>query len=137
MTGSRRWPTSKRVAPRPRRRWAATSGSRSTAAGKLDARARVDRLLDDGTFREFGTLVGGEIPSDGIVTGSGRVDGRAVMVGAEDFTTLAGTIAGGSNAKRYRLAELALQSKVPLIMLLEGAATARLLAGTAGRRPTC
>ena len=31
------------------------------AAGKLDARARVDALLDPGTFREVGTLVGGEI----------------------------------------------------------------------------
>src|SRR5688500_5078806 len=90
-------------------------------AGKLDARARVDRLLDPGTFRELGTLVGGEVPADGIVAGSGRIDGRPVMVGAEDFTTLAGTIGTGSNAKRYRLAELALRTKVPLVMLLEGA----------------
>ena len=43
------------------------------------------------------------------------------MVGAEDFTTLAGTIGPGGNAKRYRLAELALRQKIPLIMLLEGA----------------
>ena len=62
-----------------------------------------------------------EIAADGIVAGSGNVNGRAVMVGAEDFTTLAGTIGPGSNAKRYRLAELALRSKVPLVMLLEGA----------------
>ena len=43
------------------------------------------------------------------------------MVGAEDFTTLAGSIGPGGNAKRYRLAELALRDKVPLVMLLEGA----------------
>jgi acetyl-CoA carboxylase carboxyltransferase component len=91
------------------------------AAGKLDARARVDHLLDAGSFRELGTLVGGEVPSDGLVAGSGSIDGSPVMVGAEDFTTLAGTIAHGSNAKRYRLAELALRAKVPLVMLLEGA----------------
>ncbi len=91
------------------------------AKGKLDARTRVDRLVDPGSFRELGTLVGGEIAADGIVAGSGNVNGRAVMVGAEDFTTLAGTIGPGSNAKRYRLAELALRSKVPLVMLLEGA----------------
>src|SRR5205085_11667984 len=48
-------------------------------------------------------------------------DGRRVMVGGEDVTVLAGTIAGGNNAKRYRIAELALQRHVPLIMLLEGA----------------
>ena len=90
-------------------------------SGKLDARSRVDHLLDPGTFRELGTLVGGDVPADGIVAGSGRIDGRPVMVGAEDFTTLAGTIGTGSNSKRYRLAELALRTKVPLVMLLEGA----------------
>jgi methylmalonyl-CoA decarboxylase subunit alpha len=70
--------------------------------GKLDARARVKRLLDPGTFRELGTLVGGEVAADGIVAGSGCVNGSPVMVGAEDFTTLAGTIAPGSNSKRPR-----------------------------------
>ncbi|WP_167097702.1 acyl-CoA carboxylase subunit beta [Mycobacterium sp. DL592] len=91
------------------------------AKGKLDARARIDHLLDPGTFQEFGTLVGGEIAADGIVAGAGRVGGTPVMIGAEDFTTLAGTIGPGGNAKRYRLAELALRNKVPLVMLLEGA----------------
>lgn len=95
--------------------------ARHRGAGKLDARARVDTLLDPGSFREVGTLVGGDVPADGIVAGSGLVEGRPVMVGAEDFTTLAGTIGGGSNAKRYRLAELALAQRMPLIMLLEGA----------------
>jgi methylmalonyl-CoA decarboxylase subunit alpha len=71
--------------------------------GKLDARARIDHLLDPGTFQEFGTLVGGEIAADGIVTGAGRIDGTPVMVGAEDFTTLAGSIGPGGNAKRFRL----------------------------------
>ncbi|MGW4365818.1 acyl-CoA carboxylase subunit beta [Nocardia takedensis] len=89
--------------------------------GKLDARARIAHLLDPGTFREFGTLVGGEVAADALVAGSGMINGVPVMVGAEDFTTLAGTIAPGSNAKRYRLAELAVRDKVPLIMLLEGA----------------
>jgi acetyl-CoA carboxylase carboxyltransferase component len=89
--------------------------------GKLDARARVERLLDPGTFREIGTLVGGEIAADAIVTGSGRINGVPVMVGAEDFTTMAGTIAPGSNSKRYRIAELAVRDKIPLVMMLEGA----------------
>jgi len=89
--------------------------------GKLDARARVEHLLDTGTFREFGTLVGGEIAADAIVTGSGRINGVPVLLGAEDFTTVAGTIAPGSNSKRYRIAELALRDRIPLVMLLEGA----------------
>ncbi|MBV8964695.1 MAG: acetyl-CoA carboxylase carboxyltransferase subunit [Mycobacteriaceae bacterium] len=108
--------------------------ARHREKGKLDARARVERLLDTATFCEFGTLVGGEAAADGIVAGSGEINGRAVMVGAEDFTTLAGTIAPGSNSKRYRLAELALRNKIPLIMLLEGAGFRP--GGHYGRTPT-
>jgi methylmalonyl-CoA decarboxylase subunit alpha len=89
--------------------------------GKLDARTRLEHLLDKGSFREFGTLVGGDIAADGIVAGSGLINGSPVMVGAEDFTTLAGSIGPGGNAKRYRLAELALRDRIPLVMLLEGA----------------
>src|SRR3984893_12258158 len=94
--------------------------ARHHALGKLDARSRVEALLDPGSFAELGTL-GGEVPSDGIIAGAGRIDGRPGMVGAEDFTTVAGTIGSGSNAKRYRTAELALRDRIPLIMLLEGA----------------
>jgi acetyl-CoA carboxylase carboxyltransferase component len=53
--------------------------------------------------------------------GSGRVDGRPVMVAAEDFTVLAGTISSAANAKRYRVADLALGDRVPLVMMLDGA----------------
>ena len=96
--------------------------ARHRGAGKLDVRARVETLLDAGSFREIGTLAGDpDVPADAIVAGSGRIDGRPVMVGAEDFTVLAGTIGGASNAKRYRIAELALRDRVPLVMLLEGA----------------
>ena len=94
---------------------------RHNSPGRLDARGRVAALVDPGSFREFGTLVGGDVPADAIVAGVGLIAGRPVFVGAEDFTTLAGTIAGGSNAKRHRLAELALQERAPLVMLLEGA----------------
>jgi acetyl-CoA carboxylase carboxyltransferase component len=91
-------------------------------AGKLDARARIDHLLDAGSFLELGTLVGGEeAPADAIVMGSGRIDGRPVMVAAEDFTVKAGTISSAANAKRYRVAEVAVTDRVPCIMVLEGA----------------
>jgi acetyl-CoA carboxylase carboxyltransferase component len=92
------------------------------AAGKLDARARIDHLLDAGSFAEIGTLVGGpETPADSVVIGSGFIEGRPVMVAAEDFTVLAGTISSAANAKRYRVAEIALTDRVPLVMMLEGA----------------
>jgi methylmalonyl-CoA decarboxylase subunit alpha len=96
--------------------------------GRLDARARVDRLLDPGSFVELGTLVGSvhrgvvpPVPADGLVAGHGLIDGRPVLVGAEDFTVMGGSIGLGTTAKRRRLAELAGQERVPLVMLLEGA----------------
>jgi acetyl-CoA carboxylase carboxyltransferase component len=96
--------------------------AKQRAGGKLDARARIDHLLDDGSFLELGTLAGGaEAPADALIAGSGRIDGRPVMVAAEDFTVKAGTISGPSNSKRYRIAELAVTDRVPLVMLLEGA----------------
>jgi acetyl-CoA carboxylase carboxyltransferase component len=103
--------------------------------GKLDARARIERLLDPGTFREFGTLVGGEIAADALIVGSGEINGSPVMLGAEDFTTVAGSIGPGGNSKRYRIAELALRDKIPLVMLLEGAGF-RPGGGHYGRTPT-
>ena len=108
--------------------------AKRAAKGLLDARARVEHLLDPGSFREIGTLVGDEIPADGIITGSGLIDGRPVMVGAEDFTTLAGSIGSGSTSKRYRIAEIALAERIPLIMLLEGAGHRG--GGGGGRTPT-
>ena len=58
------------------------------AKGKLDARQRLDRLFDDGTFTELGALVGGldDLPGDGLVAGMGLVEGRPTLAAAEDFT---------------------------------------------------
>ena len=90
--------------------------------GKLDARARIDPLLDAGSFRELGTLAGdADTPADAVVIGAGQVEGRPVIVAAEDFTVKAGTIGRASNSKRHRVAELALQDRVPLVMMLDGA----------------
>src|SRR5689334_9676522 len=86
-------------------------------AGKLDVRARIEHLVDAGSFQELGTLVGGrDAPADALVMGSGKIDGRPVMVAAEDFTVMAGTISSAANAKRYRVAEIAAADRVPLIM---------------------
>lgn len=125
MTNAQTWNDTLTDLDRRRVRVQAMGGPERVAKhrgkGKLDARARIEHLLDPGTFQEFGTLVGGEVAADAIVTGSGLIHGMPVMVGAEDFTTLAGSIAPGSNSKRYRLAELAVRNRVPLVMLLEGA----------------
>jgi len=68
--------------------------------GKMDARQRIGMLLDDGSFQEQSkfakhscTLFGmdkKDAPADGVVTGSGSIDGRLVHVASQDFTTLGG-----------------------------------------------
>jgi methylmalonyl-CoA decarboxylase subunit alpha len=139
MTKSADWHETLDDLERRRQRTRALGGAERVAKhrgkGKLDARARIDHLLDPGTFREIGTLVGGEIAADGIVIGSGSINGSPVMLGAEDFTTMAGSIGPGGNSKRYRIAELALRDKIPLVMLLEGAGF-RPTGGHYGRSPT-
>jgi acetyl-CoA carboxylase carboxyltransferase component len=102
--------------------------ARQHERGRLDARARVDAFLDPGSFRELGVQAGSVgrgmtpvAPADGLIAGHGTVAGRPVLVGAEDFTVMGGSIGIGTHAKRHRLAQLAEQERVPLVMLLEGA----------------
>ena len=104
--------------------------------GKLDARQRIDALFDPGTFQEIGLLVGtvNGIPAEGFVCGVGKVDGRTVLAGVEDFSVLGGSIGTGGSSKRYRIAELAAQEQIPLVMMLEGAGH-RLTEEGGGRAP--
>jgi acetyl-CoA carboxylase carboxyltransferase component len=107
-----------------------------TRRGKLDARARLDLLFDPGTFVELGPLVGGvKAPADALVAGFGKVDGRTVMGAAEDFTVLGGSIGSGSMNKRYRICQLALQERVPLVFMLDGAGHRLTDTGGGGRAP--
>lgn len=105
--------------------------------GKLDARQRLEALFDEGTFIEIGQLVGtiAGVPAEGFVCGSGKVNGQTVMAGAEDFTVLGGSIGAGGTAKRYRIAELAMQEQVPLVMILEGAGHRLTDTESGGRAP--
>ncbi|MBB3046269.1 acetyl-CoA carboxylase carboxyltransferase component [Litorivivens lipolytica] len=97
-------------------------------SGRLNVREIIDELLDQDSFFELGTLVGGvsyhgetPLPSDGIVGGLGRIDGRPVVVACEDFTIKGGSIGHSGNARRVRYARLAAQEKIPYILLLDGA----------------
>ncbi|MCG8632352.1 MAG: hypothetical protein MI863_00910 [Desulfobacterales bacterium] len=98
------------------------------AKGRCDARQRISLLLDQGSFVELGTLVGAiprdglpAVAADGLVAGFGQIFGRPVLVGSEDFTSKGGSIGHGTHAKRMRLASLAAQENIPLVMILEGA----------------
>ncbi len=96
---------------------------RQHAKGALTAIERVLALLDASTFREIGTFAGLAIdaPRDAFIAGHGLVDGRPVLVGAEDATVQGGSIGSAGMSKRARLATLAAQERVPLVMLLDGA----------------
>lgn len=103
---------------------------RQHGLGKLSARERVARLVDDGTFREFGGLVdaargapGDEqivAPADGVVTGTGLVDGRPVVVMSFDFTVFGGSNGTTGGLKVARCCERSLHDGLPLVMLLDG-----------------
>ncbi len=115
--------------------------ARHHARGELDARQRLDRLFDAGTFRELGAFTGGitepgapPAAADGLVAGMGMIDRRPALGAAEDFTTLGGSIGNGASDKRYRMCQLARQERVPLVFMLEGAGH-RLTNAPAGRRP--
>lgn len=99
--------------------------------GKLTVRERIDLLLDRGTFQEYGLLAapaahrpemaGRDAPTDGVVTGFGRIDGRYVGVVAEDFTVLGGSEGLTHLNKKVRMVEIATQEKVPIVWLMDGA----------------
>ena len=111
---------------------------RQRQRGRLNARERLERLFDPGTFFEIGGLVGTvdepPVPGDALVAGSGRINGRPALSGAEDVTVLGGSIGSGASDKRYRLCQLARQERVPLVMMQEGAGH-RVTENAGGRRP--
>jgi methylmalonyl-CoA decarboxylase subunit alpha len=97
--------------------------TRRAATGRLDARQRIEVLCDPGSFVEIGLLAGTgeEAPADAVVAGHATVEGRHVLVGAEDATVLGGSIGRAGAAKRERIARLAGDVGAPLVMLLDGA----------------
>ena len=70
--------------------------------GKYTARERIAKLLDEGSFEEFDMFVQHRCTNfgmekshpdgDGVVTGYGKVDGRAVFVYSQDFTVMGGSL---------------------------------------------
>ena len=103
--------------------------ARQKERGKLDARARVDLLVDSGTFVEIGVLAThlGKLdsdppsPADGVVCGTGFIDGRPICVASYDFTVHGGSIGLVGERKVARLRELALRERIPMVWLIDSA----------------
>ena len=93
-------------------------------AGKLFCRERLRLLLDEGSFVEdgvFANSLAGDLPADGVVTGSGRVEGRPVCVMANDSTVKAGSWGARTVEKILRIQERAGRLRVPLLYLVDSA----------------
>jgi acetyl-CoA carboxylase carboxyltransferase component len=101
------------------------SRQRHTARGKLLARERVERLLDPGTpFLELSPLAafgmyGDDAPGAGIVTGLGRVSGRACVIVANDATVKGGTYYPLTVKKHLRAQEIALENRLACVYLVD------------------
>jgi 3-methylcrotonyl-CoA carboxylase beta subunit len=95
--------------------------------GKLTARERIELLLDKDSFmQEIGLLVAydqydGAAPGAGVVTVVGRVEGREVVVVANDATVKAGSWWPETIKKILRAQEIAMRSRVPIIYLVDSA----------------
>lgn len=103
---------------------------RQRSRGKLTCRERIDLLLDDGSFHEIGSIAGfASYDEDGSIVdftpanhvgGWGRIEGRAAVVCADDFTSRGGHSDGAIGAKSSYLDRLAVEMRTPAIRLLDG-----------------
>jgi len=120
---------------RRRERLAAQMGGpekirRQHDAGRLTVRERIAALLDDGSFGEIGALAGAASYSDdgelksfvaaNFVTGTGRIDGRKVVVGGDDFTIRGGAADAAIAGKQIYAEQLANELRLPIVRLVEG-----------------
>ena len=95
--------------------------------GKFTARERINMLLDEGSFDEIDTFVlhrstnfgidKTKFLGDGVVTGSGTIDGRLVYVFAQDFTVFGGALSEMLASKICKVMKLAMEMGAPVIGL--------------------
>lgn len=92
--------------------------------GKLFARERIARLVDEGSFNEDALLantLASDLPADGVVTGVARVGGRTVAIMANDSTVKAGSWGKRTVEKILRIQETAERLLCPLLYLVDSA----------------
>jgi acetyl-CoA carboxylase carboxyltransferase component len=96
--------------------------------GKLTARERLARLLDDGSFVELDLFrrrqpsddgLNAEPHTDGVVAGSGTIDGRRVFTYAQDFRVFGGSLGQTHAEKIHKVMDMAIAVGAPLIGLAD------------------
>jgi propionyl-CoA carboxylase beta chain len=114
--------------------------------GKLTARERIIALCDHQTFEEWDTFVehrctefgmaGKTIPGDGVVTGYGTVNGRPVMLYAQDFTVFGGSLSEAHAEKICKVMDTAMRIGAPVIGIADSGG-ARIQEGVASLAGYC
>jgi acetyl-CoA carboxylase carboxyltransferase component len=104
--------------------------ARQHARGKLDARERIRRLVDAGSFREIGKIAGrGSYDANGDLTdlsasnfiyGRARIEGRTVVATADDFTVRGGAGDAALYRKFIQAEQMAHELRLPLIRMIDG-----------------
>ncbi|RIJ14336.1 propionyl-CoA carboxylase [Henriciella mobilis] len=99
--------------------------------GRLTIRERIAALIDDDSFEEIGKAAGAsergengeflDFTPANFVLGFAKIDGRRIIVGGEDFTLKGGSPSPAGLRKSVYAEDLALQYKMPLVRLHEGA----------------
>ena len=99
--------------------------------GKLTARERIEKFLDESSFVEIGTFVTHRstafnmaeknAPADGVVTGYGTVEGRLVYVYSQDSTVLGGSVGEMHAQKIISLYDQAMKMGAPIVAFLDSA----------------
>ncbi len=103
---------------------------RQKAQGKLNVRERIAGLADAGSFREVGQLGGvGEYDAEGnllsvlpanILFGRAKIDGRPIVVQADDFTVRGGAADASLHGKLVQSEKMAGEYRMPLVRMIEG-----------------
>ncbi|MDO9033198.1 MAG: carboxyl transferase domain-containing protein [Hydrogenophaga sp.] len=101
------------------------------ATGRMNARERIEHLLDAGSFREFGQIAGkGHYSREGVferldptnaITGTGRIEGRKVALHVDDFSIRAGSSEAAIADKWIYIERMAHQLRLPLVRLVDSA----------------
>jgi methylmalonyl-CoA decarboxylase subunit alpha len=103
---------------------AARDAAKLARQKKLAVRERLALLIDPGSFAEDGLLANTNepnLPADGVVTGTGRIEGRPVCVIANDPTVKAGSWGARTVEKIVRMTEHALRHELPMMWLVDSA----------------
>lgn len=104
--------------------------SRQHGRGKLDARARIAGIVDEGSFREIGKIAGRGTYNDkaefedfapsNLIFGRANIEGRPVVASADDFTVRGGAADAALHRKFVQCEKMAHTMGIPMIRMIDG-----------------